>query len=148
MSHVFLSGILTGMVSSVVLSPADHIRILLQKQIRAQRYKGSLDAGRDIYRRHNIKGLYLGFTPTFLREVLSNAVYFYSYEYIMRLFAGGKSSSEAPIMGAFLAGGLAGSNSWLLTYPVDYLKTVIQSQDLKHLRYRGVLHCAREQYRK
>lgn len=63
--------------------------------------------------------------------MLANAVYFYTYEYVMRLFAGGKSSSEANIMAAFIAGGLAGSNSWLLTYPVDYIKTVMQSQDLK-----------------
>jgi hypothetical protein len=49
----------------------------------------------------------------------------------MRLFAPkGEGSSQAPIMAAFLAGGLAGCNSWLFTYPVDYVKTIMQSQHL------------------
>ena len=131
MSHVFISGILTGMVSSLVLTPTDHIRILLQKEIGLNKYRGSIDAGRDIYRRFGSRGLFLGFNSTFVREVLANAVYFYSYEYIMRLFAPeGQSSLHAPIMTAFLAGGLAGMNSWLFTYPVDYVKTIMQSQNL------------------
>ena len=86
MSHVFLSGLLTGMVSTIALviaffikTPTDHIRILLQKEIGVSKYKGSIDAGLDIYRRFGLKGLYLGFNSTFLREVLANAVYFYSY---------------------------------------------------------------------
>ncbi len=77
----------------------------------------------------------------------ANAVYFYSYEYIMRLFAGGQSSYHAPIMAAFIAGGLAGANSWLFTYPIDYIKTVMQSQDLHNLRYRNSTHCALDQFR-
>ena len=64
----------------------------------------------------------------------------------MRLFANGESSSQAPLMAAFLAGGIAGSNSWLFTYPLDYIKTVMQSQDLGRLKYRNAWHCAQEQY--
>ena len=94
-----------------------------------------------------MRGLFLGFSPTFIREVSANAVYFYSYEYIMRLFADGESSAHAPIEAAFLAGGIAGSNSWLFTYPVDYVKTVMQSQDLNKLKYRGMIDCARQHYR-
>jgi len=48
----------------------------------------------------------------------------------MRLFAPeGEGSLSAPIYAAFLAGGLAGSNSWLFTHPVDYIKTLMQSQN-------------------
>ena len=64
----------------------------------------------------------------------------------MRLFAGGESSAHAPIEAAFLAGGIAGSNSWLWTYPVDYVKTVMQSQELGNLRYRNMWECAQHQY--
>jgi len=49
----------------------------------------------------------------------------------MRIFAPeGQGSSSAPIMTAFFAGGLAGCNSWLFTYPIDYVKTLMQSQCL------------------
>ena len=66
----------------------------------------------------------------------------------MRLFAGGEGSSQAPIYAAFLAGGIAGSNSWLFTYPVDYIKTVMQSQDLGNLKYRNMWQCAVAQHKK
>ena len=65
----------------------------------------------------------------------------------MRLFAGGESSSQAPIHAAFLAGGMAGCTSWLFTYPVDYIKTVTQSQDLGTPKYKNMIDCARSQYR-
>jgi hypothetical protein len=31
------------------------------------KYHGSLDAGKQIFKKYGIKGLYLGFYPTFLR---------------------------------------------------------------------------------
>lgn len=49
----------------------------------------------------------------------------------MRLFAPeGRGSLHAPLMVSILAGGLAGANSWLFTYPIDYVKTLMQSQNL------------------
>lgn len=66
----------------------------------------------------------------------------------MRLFAPeGEGSLSAPIHAAFLAGGLAGCNSWIFTYPVDYVKTLMQSQNLEKLKYKSSWDCAREQYR-
>jgi solute carrier family 25 carnitine/acylcarnitine transporter 20/29 len=119
----------------------------MQKEVGGK-HRGSLEAGRDIYRRFGLRGLYLGFNSTLLREVKANAVYFYSYEYIMRFFAPeGEGSGKAPIMAAFLAGGLAGCNSWLLTYPVDYVKTLMQSQNLEKLRWKSSWDCAVQQYK-
>jgi hypothetical protein len=66
----------------------------------------------------------------------------------MRLFAPkGEGSLSAPIFAAFLAGGLAGCNSWLFTYPVDYVKTIMQSQNLEKIKYKSAWECAREQYK-
>lgn len=60
----------------------------------------------------------------------------------MRLFAPeGQSSFHAPILTAFLAGGLAGVNSWIFTYPVDYVKTIMQSQNLENLKYKSSWGC-------
>lgn len=122
----------------------------MQKEIGTKQiHKSSIDAGRDIYRKFGVKGLYLGFHSTFLREILANAVYFYSYELIMREFAPeGEGSGKAPIMAAFLAGGLAGCNSWLFTYPIDYVKTLMQSQNLENLKYKSSWDCAVSQYQK
>jgi hypothetical protein len=66
----------------------------------------------------------------------------------MRIFAPeGEGSLSAPIYMAFFAGGLAGSNSWLFTYPIDYIKTIMQSQNIEKMKYKGSLECAVKQYR-
>ena len=97
-------------------------------------YRGSLDASKQIYKSYGIKGLYLGFNPTLVKDIITIAIYFYSYEYIMRLFAPkGQRSSSAPLMVSLFAGGIAGVASSLITYPIDYIKTRIQSQHLGNL---------------
>lgn len=43
------------------------------------KYHGSIDAGVKIYKKYGIKGLYLGFCPTLLRETMAMATYFGIY---------------------------------------------------------------------
>lgn len=44
-----------------------------------------------------------------------------------------------------LAGGVAGSASWVIVYPVDVLKTRIQSDGMDGpLKYRSAMHCLQE----
>lgn len=50
-------------------------------------------------------------------------------------------------MGAFVAGGISGCSSWLFTYPIDYVKTVVQSQSLSNLKYKSATQCAIARYR-
>mgnify|MGYP000255220493 CR=1 FL=1 len=49
------------------------------------KYHSSIDAGISIYKKHGIKGLYLGFYPTLLRENIALSVYFSAYELGMRM---------------------------------------------------------------
>lgn len=49
------------------------------------KYHSSIDAGISIYKKHGIKGLYLGFYPTLLRENIALSVYFSVYELGMRM---------------------------------------------------------------
>lgn len=50
-------------------------------------------------------------------------------------------------MGAFIAGGISGSSSWLLSYPIDYVKTVIQSQQIENIKYKSGIDCAIKKYK-
>ena len=49
-----------------------------------QKYNGSIDAGIQIYKNYGLKGLYLGFYPTLLRELMAMATYFGIYERVWR----------------------------------------------------------------
>ena len=96
----------------------------MQKHDIEHNYKGSIDATVNITQRYGLRGLYLGFTPTLMREVMAFAIYFWVYERTMRCFVPeGKGSGSAQIGWALLAGSMAGLVSWLLPYPIDYVKT-------------------------
>lgn len=76
------------------------------------------------------------------------AVYFSSYEIGMKMFVEeGEPSSKAPILASFFAGGFSGINSWLFTYPIDYVKTLVQSDNLASKKFSSAIDCARKQYK-
>lgn len=39
------------------------------------------------------------------------------------------------------AGSIAGLFSWVFGYPIDFIKTKIQSQDLDNKIYKGIIDC-------
>lgn len=55
-------------------------------------------------------------------------VYFFTYDFMMRVL--NKDIDSPALKTALLAGGLAGLATWLTVYPIDYIKTLIQSDSL------------------
>jgi hypothetical protein len=78
MNLTFASGFITGLPSAFLVTPIDHTRIQMQKK-DGSIYKNSIQAGREITKKYGIKGLYLGFFPTILREVIALSFYFGIY---------------------------------------------------------------------
>ena len=46
------------------------------------------------------------------------------------------------------SGGMAGLISWVIGYPVDFLKTKIQSQDLDNRKFKNAKDCFIRNYRR
>ena len=46
-----------------------------------------------------------------------------------------KNAKEISLGTALLAGGLAGSFTWTCTYPIDYIKTLIQTDSIEKPRH-------------
>lgn len=115
------SGMLAGVATSMVMAPIDKFKI--KKQILSSSY---------IY-----KNPYKGFQYVMLREVPATALYFNSYYYF---------KEKTSVM---VAGGLAGIITWGITFPLDVLKTRMQSESYKTLKdalffkgiYRGIVPC-------
>ena len=77
------------------------------------------------------RGLYRGFWATCMRDIPGWGVYFYSYEVFKKLFyridKGVKPGQSRQLVLDLIAGGVAGSFSWLVGYPLDIIKTIIQA---------------------
>lgn len=100
------------------------------------------DAARKIGSQFGVQGLYQGLNATFLRNIPANGAYFWAYEGARRTMT---PANEEPNMAVnFAAGGLAGVGYWLSIYPLELIKTRIQSDSsvLHERKYRGIVDCA------
>jgi solute carrier family 25 carnitine/acylcarnitine transporter 20/29 len=122
-----IAGMLTGSISAVILTPFDYKKIQLQtKSVQDQSQFIKSETLSEIVRKY-----YKGFAYTLSREITAIPIYFYSYHYLIEY------------TNPFIAGGIAGVNSWLFTYPIDTLKSrkqLYQSKTLKEMIKMGSLY--------
>jgi len=147
LSSHFLSGVCAGVTQSVICSPVELTKTRLQ--IQADRggplkYKGAIHCLQEIYRTEGVRGIFRGQLSTVLREAPAFGTYFLSFEVISRVLSGSKTSNEASSGAIFMAGGFAGMSSWLVSYPMDVVKSRIQSDGaFGPKRYNGIMDCIR-----
>nr|XP_037274785.1 mitochondrial basic amino acids transporter-like [Rhipicephalus microplus] len=145
------SGVLAGAVQSVISSPVElaKTRLQIQGQSGARAlYKGPVDCLRQILRVEGLRGAFRGFGPTLLRDAPGFAVYFASYEQMVRLGGDGTFTGAKGTAALMAAGGLAGVFSWMACYPMDVLKSRIQVDGMRGpRRYKGLWDCAVQSYR-
>lgn len=161
--NVFLAGSFGGLLQCLVLVPADLVKCKMQvdhSRVGSKQglYKGSLDCFSSVYNNEGMKGLYRGFGVTSVREVPAFGVYFFVYRYSLQclnsLFESTGISQKAvpppqaavgsikpktkPGLSTLIAGGLAGSVSWICIYPFDVIKSHVQTAtDVKSLDSEG-----------
>ena len=159
--NVFLAGSFGGLLQCLVLVPADLVKCKMQvdHSVTGKRglYRGSLDCFSSVYNNEGMRGLYRGFGVTSVREVPAFGVYFFIYRYSLQclnaLFDGiGMNSKVAvvteevktktkPGIATLIAGGLAGSGSWVCIYPFDVIKSYVQtSTDVASVDKNGKVH--------
>jgi len=160
-------GAVTGLTTSVVLSPIEYVKIRLQTMklqpgvgSASSSYPGasstsSFQLAKEIMgSRHGLQGLYRGLLATILRQTPSLAMYFPVYHILKQSiddFYTVRGNSESTIPNAdslwwssALAGGLAGCLSWTIVYPIDAVKSRIQSMPLDTpAKERSIIHIAR-----
>ena len=100
----FKSGFVTGIICTPIINTFDILKIKYQTN----------------YKNVNIKKIMLNseksFIATLIRESVGCSLYFGSYNYL-----------KDKNYNSFISGSAAGTISWLITYPIDVVKTRIQS---------------------
>lgn len=134
-SQAFLAGAAAGLSQAFICSPLELAKTRLQV---SDKYHGTWDCIRKVFKAQGTRGVFKGLGLTMMREAPSYGTYFATYEYL----TGGQNVTTWQIL---LAGGLAGSASWLIVYPVDVIKTRMQSDGVQGApKYRNAVHCLKE----
>lgn len=142
LSSYFLAGASAGLAQTPVSSPIELAKTRLQLQSTGQgNSQGPMQCLRNIYKQEGCRGVFKGLGITFLREGPSYGVYFVTYEILTKTF------TKQPIstLHMLLAGGFAGTASWVISYPIDVIKSRIQAESGN--RYSGALDCLKKSVR-
>ncbi|KAK3846837.1 MAG: mitochondrial carrier domain-containing protein [Linnemannia gamsii] len=142
LSHVFAAGFVAGVACFLVSTPTELVKCraqviasrldptssaAAQKAILSE--SGSWHVTKDVIRRFGLRGLYQGGWVTILRDAPGYGVYFLGYEGLKRVLevpageTGGINTWKL-----LFAGGVAGTLSWASIYPLDVIKTRLQTQ--------------------
>ncbi|KAI8869036.1 mitochondrial carrier [Ramicandelaber brevisporus] len=149
-----LSGATSGAFVAVFSCPLELVKVQRQLAlvIANQQMQNSWLSAREVLRAKGIMGLYSGFSCHFARDTLGTAVYFGTYEFVKRSIAtrsegdGSQLYKTGPMV-HFLAGGMCGVISWLIIFPTDLVKSILQKDVLSpNPGYRGVIDCVRRVY--
>ncbi|KAJ7028511.1 mitochondrial carrier domain-containing protein [Mycena alexandri] len=156
-AQIFAAGVLAGLANGFVSGPVEHIRIRLQTQSPTSPppapYAGPLSAIRKIHAAHGLAGVFKGQNVTFVREAAGYGVYFLAYEKLvqreLRLHPGMKREELSPAK-AVLFGAAAGYALWAIIYPIDMIKSRMQTDGFTPAtgqKYKSAIDCVRTVWR-
>ena len=132
----YICGLTGGITNSFLASPIEHVRIRLQTQTGSGpnvEFKGPLDCIRKLRAQG---GFMRGLTPTMLREGHGCGTYFLVYEaMVANEINKGFKRTEVPAWKLCLFGALSGTTLWMMVYPLDVIKSVMQTDNLKSPKY-------------
>nr|XP_057920704.1 solute carrier family 25 member 48 [Doryrhamphus excisus] len=169
------ASMLTGLVSVGLGAPVDLVKIRLQMQTQMVRpaenfqlatsvpngsnitvramhsssqtlYRGPIHCISSILQSEGVRGLYRGGGAMVLRDVPGYVLYFIPYTVFCDLLRPDATSSPHPCS-IWLAGGLAGSISWVTATPADVVKSRMQADAQLYRKYKGVVHCIMHSYK-
>jgi solute carrier family 25 carnitine/acylcarnitine transporter 20/29 len=94
----------------------------------------SWSISKEVLQTEGIRGLYFGGVVNALRDSLGYGFYFWSYDLSTRLMSSEKEhslSAGGEATRVLLCGGLAGVVTWVSIFPLDVIKTKVQTQALQ-----------------
>lgn len=125
--QTYIAGAVAGIVNTPVTAPVEQLRILSQSSTKST---SLVETIKHIYLTRGVSGLYRGTTITLVREIQAYGVWFLTYEYLIdtiKSTRGYAHRNEISTPELLASGALAGNALWLSSYPLDVIKSNIQS---------------------
>lgn len=144
--QTYLAGAAAGLVNSPVTAPVEQLRILSQASTKSTSLQETVRA---IWGNQGVRGLYRGLGVTVVRECQAYGVWFMSYEWLLQTviqLRGYKGREDVSTPELLACGAAAGNALWLSSYPLDVIKSNVQSDKFgPESRFQGLaLKAARE----
>lgn len=149
LAQFFTCGAVAGFANGFLASPIEHIRIRLQTQTGSEKlFNGPIDCAKKLYNAKGLgHGIYRGLVPSLFRESVGLGIYFATYEaLIARELKKDKSIARSDISSLKLClfGGLSGYTLWIAIYPVDVIKSKLQTDSLTKPNFTGSIDVVRK----
>lgn len=126
---------------TAITAPFERVKILLQIQGQKTlapgekpKYAGGLDVVRQLYAEGGLRSVFKGSAMTLARDGPGSAAYFATYETIKRYLTPKDENGVAgslSLTAVMAAGGAAGIAMWIPVFPVDTIKSRLQSAEGK-----------------
>ncbi|THX22510.1 hypothetical protein D6D12_09115 [Aureobasidium pullulans] len=130
LSKTWIAGALGGLATFLVSAPTELIKCRAQV---SGAEASSWGIARELWKERGLRGLYWGGGVTSLRDSVGYGFYFWSYELSKRALISEKTEGEKPEwMTILLCGGIAGVVTWASVFPLDVIKTRVQTQGIAH----------------
>ena len=137
-----LTGGIAGGVSRTLTSPLERLKILRQTSTPEYRGLSIMESLVKFYDLEGVKGFFRGNGSNIVRIVPFSAIEFYTFEYCKdRLLPKDNPRHKG---GLLLCGSLAGIAASTLTYPLDFIRTMLSIQT--HSKYSGMWDAGKQVY--
>ncbi|KAI8142896.1 mitochondrial carrier domain-containing protein [Fennellomyces sp. T-0311] len=143
LGEITFAGAFSAVPTTLVMAPSERIKVLMQIQGQGgeQKYKGPMDAVKQLYKEGGIRSIFRGTGATLLRDSPGSAAYFVAYELIKKGLTP-KDGSDLSFGAVLFAGGMAGVAMWSIAIPPDVIKSRIQSAPAG--TYSGMVDCVKK----
>ncbi|CAI7643316.1 unnamed protein product [Penicillium bialowiezense] len=137
-AQISAAGFFSAIPMTLITAPFERVKVLLQIQGQKTlapgekpKYSGGTDVVRQLYKEGGLRSVFRGSAMTLARDGPGSAAYFAAYEYIKRTLtpkdADGNVTGELSLSAVLAAGGAAGIAMWIPVFPVDTIKSRLQS---------------------
>ncbi|KAI1876699.1 uncharacterized protein JN550_000771 [Neoarthrinium moseri] len=134
------AGFFSAIPMTAITAPFERVKVILQVQGQRlkpgeePKYKGGMDVVRQLYREGGVRSVFRGSAATLARDGPGSAAYFAAYEYIKRRLTPvdhktGKPQGDLSLLAVTAAGGAAGVAMWIPVFPVDTVKSRLQTAE-------------------
>ncbi|KAL3423987.1 hypothetical protein PVAG01_05734 [Phlyctema vagabunda] len=135
-AQVSAAGFFSAVPMTAITAPFERVKVLLQIQGQKQlapgekpKYSGGVDVVRQLYKEGGIRSVFRGSAATLARDGPGSAAYFATYEIIKRKLT--PEGGELSLLAVMAAGGAAGVAMWIPVFPIDTVKSRLQTMEGK-----------------